>query len=172
MKHRDENVLAYLYNSIAGIKFKMKDYDSALENYNQALTLEKKQNMTSQKLTTLHNIALVNCKRHEYMDAIKILVDLKVKKASFYSNPNHPEIAKILIDLGNINYKLKEYDRAEERYKQASALLSKAHYPRNHSYFTQIKRALMKIKKYHRGQSFIYNAVRSSVFLSKRIIKD
>ena len=102
MEKIDENLLASLLEKTAGIRFKMKEYDLAMKDYQQALLLESKMNnsMNSQRLATLHNIALVNCKKHDYMDAIKILIDLKVKKISFYGNPDHPEVAKIFIDLG------------------------------------------------------------------------
>ena len=83
----------------------MKDYESALEGYEQALEMKKRVGIEkSEELNFLQNIALVYCKRHKFNEALEQLQDIKKEKILLYGGENHPEVAKVVLDIGMLSY--------------------------------------------------------------------
>jgi len=78
----------------------MKDYESAMEMYQQSLSLKREIGVKkSEQIVTMHNIALVHCKRRQYDEALEQLDKIRLERISL-NGESHPEVAKILIDIG------------------------------------------------------------------------
>ena len=98
----DKKFLATLMGKSASISFKMKDYESAMEGYQLSLNLKREIGVKkSEELITMHNIALIHCKRRRFNEALAQLDVIRSEKI-LLNGERHPEIAKILIDIGEM----------------------------------------------------------------------
>jgi tetratricopeptide (TPR) repeat protein len=115
--------------SLLGLVYeKLKQYDDALDNYLKSidlLKLELNGGISLQIADEYYKIACIYLNQKNYSQSIENYKHvLKIRKELLVSN--HPSIAKCLLDLANINYKLGKHDESLKSYKDALRILNKS----------------------------------------------
>jgi len=115
--------------SLLGLVYeKLKQYDDALDNYFKSidlLKLELNGGISLHIADEYYKIACIYLNQKNYSQSIENYKHvLKIRKELLVSN--HPSIAKCLLDLANINYKLGKHDESLKSYKDALRILNKS----------------------------------------------
>ena len=104
MTKKNNILLASVLKKSAWIHFRLRNYELSLKEYQQAMDLEHKPgDNTIADFATFHNIALVHCKMHNFLQAIKILNQVRDHSIATWG-AYHPSVAKVHIDLGEFSY--------------------------------------------------------------------
>ena len=117
--------------SLLGLVYeKLKQYDDALDNYLKSIDLLKLEfngGVSLQIADEYYKIASIYLNQKNYSQSIENYKHvLKIRKELLVSN--HPSIAKCLLDLADINYKLGKHDESLKSYKDALRILNKNNY--------------------------------------------
>jgi tetratricopeptide (TPR) repeat protein len=117
--------------SLLGLVYeKLKQYDDALDNYLKSIDLLKLEfsgGISLRIADEYYKIASIYLNQKNYSQSIENYKHvLKIRKELLVSN--HPSIAKCLLDLADINYKLGKHDESLKSYKDALRILNKNNY--------------------------------------------
>lgn len=114
LEHKDEKLLAEIYNQFGQIYIKKQEYSKSLEYSQYLLAISRKLKDVEKEITALNNIAIVSGVKTNYKIAIQYFLEaLNKSKAIEYRH----NIAHCLINIGTIYAHLYNYEEALERYQ-------------------------------------------------------
>ena len=143
----EEKLTVAICEKCACIYYKLKNYGAAMSLYQKSLSMRTKLGDSDLDVACIqHKIALVHCKKNQFSKAQLILTEVLHQKKLLYGD-SHPEVAKVLMDLGSISLKVNEYRRAKDLYNEAELILKATNYPITHPYLRQYKNALKILKR-------------------------
>jgi len=106
--------------------FQKQMYTRAERSFNNALTLIEKQGVIDQRKAMVYNgLGLINVVRGKYDEGRRFL-GLALVITQKVQGPNHPDVARCLLNLGDLEYTAKNFDEALKDYGQALEVLEKA----------------------------------------------
>lgn len=113
---KDNENLAYVYNSLGNIYNSMGDFDKALEYYNQGLGLHRNTSNSRGESHTLNNIGLVYYRKGDYSNALKHhLFSLAIKQQLKDKSGE----ATSLIQIGDVYHRIGDHANALENLLKA-----------------------------------------------------
>lgn len=144
----DWDLRAAIMHSMGNIQIRRKEYTAAIQSYMDALKLKRKMfgNQHQSVVRTLHNLGVVCC-RQKLLDEAEfnleeaLLIGMKVLK------PLHPEIGKLMIDLGKVYYKKKKFLFAKQYFSDALELLRDANLTQEHEFIKYGNVCLTRVNK-------------------------